>query len=230
MDHPRQILERFDHQPKQSLGQNFLWDENILDRIIQAAQVNVDATVLEIGPGLGHLTERLAQQVNQVVAVELDNRFLPILDERLANYNNVQVIHGDILDQDLGELFPHRPVPHHRQCPLLHHRRHPPPSHGSQPSPRDSRPHRPKRGRSTDERCSWKHEPNGRQRATLWRCGFCRSHQSGQLLPRPDVDSAIVRIDLSKGPAIPLANDKRFMQIVKAGFAQKKKNATQEST
>lgn len=83
--------------PKRSLGQNFLLDEVHLDRIAQAAQLSAHDTVLEIGPGLGVLTVRLAAQAHRVVAVELDDRLIGFLQTRLAEYPNVEIVHGDIL-------------------------------------------------------------------------------------------------------------------------------------
>jgi 16S rRNA (adenine1518-N6/adenine1519-N6)-dimethyltransferase len=77
--HPKQILKQYNLSPKKSLGQNFLFDEGILAKIIAAAAISAEDTVLEIGPGLGALTRLLAQQAERVVAVELDDRFMPIL-------------------------------------------------------------------------------------------------------------------------------------------------------
>ncbi|MCB0028241.1 MAG: methyltransferase domain-containing protein, partial [Anaerolineales bacterium] len=105
MQQPREILTRYGLEPKQSLGQNFLWDENILNRLLAAAGLTATDQVLEIGPGLGHLTELLASTAERVVALELDDRFIPILQDRLQSYQNVRIVHGDVLEQDLGELL-----------------------------------------------------------------------------------------------------------------------------
>ncbi|HIP73713.1 MAG TPA: 16S rRNA (adenine(1518)-N(6)/adenine(1519)-N(6))-dimethyltransferase, partial [Anaerolineae bacterium] len=87
--HPKQLLQSYNLEPKKSLGQNFLFDENVLGRIVAAADLQAGDAVLEIGPGLGALTRLLAQKADRVAAVELDGRFLPILEAELAAYDNV---------------------------------------------------------------------------------------------------------------------------------------------
>ena len=103
--HPRQILDRYGIAPKQSLGQNFLYDEGLLARIAAAAELSPDDAVLEIGPGLGALTRQLAQSAGRVVAVELDDRLLPVLRYELEPFANVEIVHGDILSFDPASRF-----------------------------------------------------------------------------------------------------------------------------
>ena len=98
------ILKKLNLLPDKSLGQNFLTDPNILEKITQIAGVTEQDTVLEIGAGLGHLTAQLAKSANQVVAVELDPRFIPVLEENLAEYQNIKIIQGDILNLDPQDL------------------------------------------------------------------------------------------------------------------------------
>ena len=105
MHHPKDILNFHNIQPKKSLGQNFLFDENVLDRVVAAAELQADDVVLEVGPGLGHLTGLLAKTAVSVTAVELDNRFLPILHNQFDHLDHVNIIHGDILQQDPAALF-----------------------------------------------------------------------------------------------------------------------------
>ena len=93
----RKILSTYRIRPKKRLGQNFLVDDKILDRIIQYASVNKSDRVLEIGAGLGFLTERLAKKADQVIAVEIDSRLTKILTKRLRRYGNVIILEGDIL-------------------------------------------------------------------------------------------------------------------------------------
>jgi len=92
------ILNKHGLQPDKSLGQNFLTDPNILEKITSIAGVTEKDTVLEIGAGLGHLTAQLARSAKQVAAVELDERFIPVLEENLAEYKNIRIIQGDILN------------------------------------------------------------------------------------------------------------------------------------
>ena len=92
------ILNKHNLHPDKSLGQNFLTDPNILEKITSIAGVTEKDTVLEIGAGLGHLTAQLARSAKQVAAVELDERFIPVLEENLAEYKNIRIIQGDILN------------------------------------------------------------------------------------------------------------------------------------
>ncbi len=88
-----------------ALGQNFLTDETVLDEIVAAGEIDKNTNVLEIGPGAGALTTRLARAAKKVVAVEIDTGLIPLLAENLAEYENAKVIHGDILEISLKELF-----------------------------------------------------------------------------------------------------------------------------
>ncbi|MEK4115545.1 16S rRNA (adenine(1518)-N(6)/adenine(1519)-N(6))-dimethyltransferase RsmA [Paenibacillus sp. FSL W8-0919] len=101
----KEIIARHGFSFKKSLGQNFLIDQNILGKIVEAAGLDKEKGALEIGPGIGALTEKLAQMAGAVTAVEIDQRLIPILKEVLEPYDNVKVHHGDVLKVDLHELF-----------------------------------------------------------------------------------------------------------------------------
>lgn len=101
----KEIVSRHGFSFKKSLGQNFLVDQNILRKIVEAAELGPDDGALEIGPGIGSLTEPLAREAKAVLAVEIDQRLIPILDETLASYSNVQIVHGDVLKLPLGDLL-----------------------------------------------------------------------------------------------------------------------------
>ena len=98
------ILKKHNLVPDKSLGQNFLTDPAILEKITGIAGVTDKDTVLEIGAGLGHLTAQLANSAEQVVAVELDERFIPVLEENLVEYENIKIIQGDILSLKTQDL------------------------------------------------------------------------------------------------------------------------------
>ena len=100
----RAIMESYGLKFKKSLGQNFLTDINILKKIVSAADVGPDDDVIEVGPGIGALTEQLAQKAHQVLALEIDQRLIPVLKETLADYDNVDVVNQDILKANLPEL------------------------------------------------------------------------------------------------------------------------------
>lgn len=97
------ILNRFKLRADKKLGQNFLIDENVVRQIVAAAELSEADTVLEVGPGIGTLTQGLAESKAQVVAVELDTRLLPVLATTLEGYDNVRVVHGDILKVNIME-------------------------------------------------------------------------------------------------------------------------------
>ena len=98
------ILHKFKLRADKKLGQNFLIDEDIVRRIVEAAELTTEDTVLEVGPGIGTLTQGLAESGAQVVAVELDKRLLPVLDTTLEGYDNVRIVPGDILKVDINKI------------------------------------------------------------------------------------------------------------------------------
>ncbi|MFT8765722.1 MAG: rRNA adenine dimethyltransferase family protein, partial [Lentilactobacillus hilgardii] len=102
------ILNRYRLSAKKSLGQNFLIDLNILNNIVEAAELTKNDNVIEIGPGIGGLTEQLAKAANQVLAFEIDEKLLPVLDETLSPYNNIEIINQDILKANLPEVVAKR--------------------------------------------------------------------------------------------------------------------------
>ncbi len=91
--------------PKKRLGQHFLVDPNILNKVLRAAQVGKEDTILEVGPGLGEMTLALARQAKQVIAVEIDERLVAILKQKVVAYSNVEVVKSDILKVDFKHLF-----------------------------------------------------------------------------------------------------------------------------
>ncbi|MBW1604806.1 16S rRNA (adenine(1518)-N(6)/adenine(1519)-N(6))-dimethyltransferase RsmA [Lactobacillus sp. Sy-1] len=99
------ILNRYHLSAKKSLGQNFLTDLNTLVGIVDAAEITTNDNVIEIGPGIGSLTEQLAKRANKVVAYELDQNLLPVLDDTLHQYDNVKIINQDILKANLPEMI-----------------------------------------------------------------------------------------------------------------------------
>ena len=102
------IIERHRFDFRKKFGQNFLIDNNILEKIIEAAQITKDDCVLEIGPGIGTLTQRLAEEAGEVIAVEIDKNLIPILNETLADYDNVTIINDDILKVDINKIVEER--------------------------------------------------------------------------------------------------------------------------
>ncbi len=99
-----EVIQKYGFAFQKKFGQNFLIDPYVLEKIIASAGVTKDDMVLEIGPGIGTMTQYLAESAGRVVAVEIDNNLIPILQETLKDYDNVTVIHNDILKVDIAEL------------------------------------------------------------------------------------------------------------------------------
>lgn len=99
-----EIIKKYDFAFQKKFGQNFLIDAHVLDKIIVAAEVGPEDFVLEIGPGIGTMTQYLAEHAREVVAVEIDTHLIPILEETLSEYDNVTIINADVLKLDIAEL------------------------------------------------------------------------------------------------------------------------------
>ncbi len=226
------LIHRYGLGPKRSLGQNFLVDERYLTDIIQAADLQPDDTVLEIGPGLGVLTHQLAERADRVVAVELDDRLVDILSDQFAGHSNVKIVHGDILEADPVELIKLTIVncqsstvnykvvanlPYYITSPVLRHL-----LEASQPP-----------GlavvmvqREVAERiCA---EP-GQMSILAVSVQFYASPSivchvpASAFYPEPKVDSAVLRLNVLPEAAVPNVEPERFFRVVRAGFSQKRK-------
>lgn len=101
----KEIMKKYGFSFKKSLGQNFLIDPNILHNIVEHAGLTKEYGVIEVGPGIGALTEHLARASKKVVSFEIDQRLLPILDDTLSQYDNIQILHSDILKADVANVI-----------------------------------------------------------------------------------------------------------------------------
>ncbi|MCP4427016.1 MAG: ribosomal RNA small subunit methyltransferase A [Chloroflexi bacterium] len=219
--HPKQLLQRYGLEPKKSLGQNFLFDKNVLARIAAAAELSEQDAVLEIGPGLGSLTRLLLDTAVSVTAVELDNRFIPILLRELQDYDNLNLVHGDILEQNLADWFdkPYKVVanvPYYITGAILRHLL------SSQPKPSLIVMTVQK---EVAERITAVPPHMSLLAVSVQYYGRVRivdTIKAGAFWPRPDVDSAVIRVDLDNGTRIDV-NDAVFFKIVRTGFSQKRK-------
>lgn len=99
-----ELLQKYNFSIRKKFGQNFLIDMHVLDKIIDAADISPDDFVLEIGPGLGAMTQRLCEKARQVYAVEIDKMLIPVLGETLAGYDNYILVNEDVLKLDLNEI------------------------------------------------------------------------------------------------------------------------------
>lgn len=220
---PKTLLEEHAISPKKSLGQNFLHDPNTLEKIVATAELLPDDVVLEIGAGTGLLTERLAVAARRVIAVELDERLKPVLDQVLAVYPNVGVIYQDILNVDVAALFQQEPyivvanVPYYITSAILRHLLE---------SPR--RPRRLVLTVQTEVADRLAAQPDDMSILSVSVQFYGQPQVVARLnravfWPRPDVDSAIVRIDTYDQPPVDVPDEKTFFRVVRAGFGQKRK-------
>ena len=99
-----QVLDKYNFNFRKNFGQNFLIDDHILTKIVDAAEITKEDMVLEIGPGIGTMTQYLCERAKKVVAVEIDNSLIPILQDTLSEYDNVEIINKDILKVDIKKL------------------------------------------------------------------------------------------------------------------------------
>lgn len=99
-----EVIKEHDFTFQKRFGQNFLIDPHVLDRILDAAEITKDDYVIEVGPGIGTLTEAIAERAGHVTAVEIDKKLIPILEKNLAEYNNVSIINEDILKVDIAKI------------------------------------------------------------------------------------------------------------------------------
>jgi len=217
------LLKMHGLRPDKKLGQNFLMDDAILARVVAAAEVEANDTVLEIGSGLGSLTRHLALAVRRVVAVEVDGQLVPILREVVAAYPNVEIQQGDILrfnPAGLGLESGYQVVaniPFYITSAILRHLL--------------EQPVRPARLVLTVQRevaqriCA---RPGDMSLLALsvqvyGQPAVVGRIPAGAFYPPPQVDSSIVRVDLYPQPVIPEGKLDAFFRLIKAGFSQKRK-------
>ena len=217
------LLRAYGLTPKKSLGQNFLVDPVVLERIVQAAEISPQAAVLEVGPGLGSLTRHLAQAARRVVAVELDASLIPVLAEVLQEMPNVEIVHGDILKLDPTALMGQGSysvianIPYYITSNLIRHLLE---AQG-----------KPDRlvltiQREVAERVTA--EPGEMSLLALGVQVYGKPKivdqiPAGAFYPPPSIDSAVVRVDLYPEPVIPVEQIDAFFRLAKAGFGQKRK-------
>ncbi len=232
------LLKRHGLRADKSLGQNFLQDSAALENIVEAAEIQPEDCVLEIGPGLGSLTRYLAASAREVTAVELDADLLPPLKAVLAPYKNVRLIHDDILKLAPSELI-HQPgylvvanIPYYITSAVIRHL-----LDSSLPQNSEilggevERGARPRRVVLTIQKevaqriCA---KPGDLSLLALSVQVYGRPEIAAHIPasafhPAPKVDSAILRIDIYPQPLIPSPLLEAFFKLIKAGFSQKRK-------
>ncbi|MCP4140586.1 MAG: 16S rRNA (adenine(1518)-N(6)/adenine(1519)-N(6))-dimethyltransferase RsmA [Chloroflexi bacterium] len=219
------LLQKHGLRPKKKLGQNFLQDPNILEKIVELAEVSEEDTVLEIGPGLGSLTRHLAARAKKVFAVEIDSWIIPALETSLSGYANTKVINKDILQIAPSEIIsaPNylvvANIPYYITSAIIRHLLE-----------NEPRPHRlilTIQKEVAERICA----PEGKKMSLLalsiqvyGKPEIVGKIPAGAFYPPPKTDSAVIRISLYDEPRIPTALLDDFFRIAKAGFSQKRKN------
>ncbi len=217
------LLRAHGLRPKKGLGQNFLADPYALQQIIDAAEIPAEAAVLEIGPGLGSLTRYLATNARRVVAVELDKALLPVLEEVLAQFHNVSIVQGDILELNPAELIGEpgylvvANIPYYITSAVIRHLLEAPVKPGrivltvqKEVAERIAAP----AGKLSLLALSVQVYGQPKLAARI---------PAGAFYPPPNVDSTVVRVDLYPQPRIPAEQLDTFFKLAKAGFSQKRK-------
>ena len=219
------ICKRFDIKMSKKLGQNFLIKRGIVDEIVHAAEITVGEPVLEVGPGIGTLTQGLAQSGADVTAIELDRRLLEVLDTTLASYDNVRIIHGDVLKLDVPTIMNHKPfkvvanLPYYITTPIIMSllesklpierlvvmvQKEVALRMVAKPSTKDYG--------ALSVAVQYYTEPD-----------IVLDVPPKSFLPAPAVTSSVIRCILRDKPPVDVIDEKLFFRVVKAGFAQRRK-------
>jgi 16S rRNA (adenine1518-N6/adenine1519-N6)-dimethyltransferase len=217
------LLRAHGLQASKGLGQNFLQDHSALEKIVQAAEIQPEDVVLEIGPGLGSLTRYLAISAKSVVAVELDRELIPVLQTVLAPYPNTRIVEGDILQVspaslvETDEYLVVANVPYYITSAIFRHL--------LEASPRPRRMALTIQKEVAERICA---QPGDLSLLALSVQVYGQPKIMAILpaeafFPIPKVDSAILRVDLFPEPRIPAFLLDTFFLMAKAGFSQKRK-------
>ena len=226
---PIEVIKKYEFCFQKKFGQNFLIDGHVLDKIIAGAGVTKDDMVLEIGPGIGTMTQYLAEAAGKVVAVEIDRNLLPILQETLADYDNVKVIHADVLSLDLEKLVQEenggRPIkvvanlPYYITTPIIMalFEQHVPLANVTVMVQKEVAA-RMKSGPGSKDygalslAVQYYAEPY-----------IVANVPCNCFMPRPNVDSAVIRLTRYKEPPVQVKDEKMLFKIIRASFNQRRK-------
>ena len=224
-----EVIKKYEFCFQKKFGQNFLIDGHVLDKIIAGAGVTKDDMVLEIGPGIGTMTQYLAEAAGKVVAVEIDRNLLPILQETLADYDDVKVIHADVLSLDLEKLVQEenggRPIkvvanlPYYITTPIIMalFEQHVPLANVTVMVQKEVAA-RMKSGPGSKDygalslAVQYYAEPY-----------IVANVPCNCFMPRPNVDSAVIRLTRYEEPPVQVKDEKMLFKIIRASFNQRRK-------
>ena len=224
-----EIIQKYDFVFQKKFGQNFLIDPHVLDKIVRAADIGKEDCVLEIGPGIGTMTQCLADQARHVVAVEIDRNLIPILEETLKDYDNVTVINDDILKVDVNGLAAEynqsRPLkvvanlPYYITTPIIM---------GLFESgvPVDNITVMVQKEVAERMQCG----PGGKDYGALSLAVqyYAKPYIAANVpqncfMPRPRIGSAVIRLERYETPPVEVKNEKLLFSIIRASFNQRRK-------
>ncbi len=224
-----EIIEKYHFSFQKKFGQNFLVDSSILDRIIESAQITKEDCVLEIGPGIGTMTQRLAEEAGAVVAVEIDKNLLPVLEDTLSAYENVTVINADILKLDLNRIVKEhnggRPVkvvanlPYYITTPIimaLFEKKVP--LHSVTIMVQKEVADRMRVGPGTKDYGALSLAVQYYAKPEI-----VTKVPAGCFMPKPNVDSAVIRLTRYEKPPVEVEDEAWLFAVIRASFNQRRK-------
>lgn len=232
------IRNKFNFKNAKSLGQNFLMDPEVILAMVDAAEVGPEDVVLEIGPGIGVLTDALAKRAGKVIAVEIDKALLPVLDFTLAGYDNIEIINQDILKIDIDEVIKAGWTSLHGDTPVkkenikilgnLPYYITTPIITGLLEAGVQAASITIMMQKEVAERiCA---NPGSKTFGALSVAVqyYCQVEEVAEVpkecfYPAPKVDSAVLNLKLREEPAVKVKDKEKFFQVVKAGFGQRRK-------
>ena len=226
-----EVLNKFGISAQKRYGQNFLIDSNILEKIVKSAGITKDDTVLEIGPGIGTLTQHIANAAGKVICVEIDTKMIPVLEYTLSEFDNVTVINQDILKADIkGILAEHGAesakvvanLPYYITTPIIMELL-------EKDLPIESITVMIQK--EVAERMQV--GPGSKDYGALSLAVAFYSNAEVKMtvspncfIPRPNVDSAVIRLDKLKEPRVSVKNKSEMFRIIKGAFEQRRKTLT----
>lgn len=223
------ILKKYNFQFQKKYGQNFLIDSNILENIISAAQITKDDFVLEIGPGIGTMTQYLCESAREVIAVEIDKKLMPILEDTLSAYDNVAVINDDILKLDINRIVDEknggRPIkvvanlPYYITTPIimgLFEKRVPFESITIMVQKEVAERMRSKPVTKDYGALSLAVQYYSAPQVMFTVPAVC-------FMPRPNVDSAVIKLTYHSNPPVDVNDEKLMFELIRAAFNQRRK-------
>lgn len=224
----KQIIKKYEFNFKKNFGQNFLVDERVLDKIISAAEIDKNDLVIEVGPGIGTLTQAMAKKAGKVISVEIDKTLVPILDELLEDYDNIEIINEDILKVDIKSIIDANKgmrvkmvanLPYNITTPIIMNilEKH---------IPMDSLTVMIQK--EVAYRMNAKPSTKDYGALSLVTQYYCEPYLVANVpqncfMPRPNVDSAVIKLSILGKPPVEVDNEEFMFIFIKVAFSQRRK-------